>query len=119
MTLIDTSSWVNHFRASDSTIATLIKKGLAGTHPFVVGELAVGNLKSRAETIDSFSLLPQLSLADAEEVHYLLATRRLWGKGLGWIDLHLLTATKLAGWGLYTADTGMARAARQMDIECL
>jgi hypothetical protein len=110
---------VNHFRASDPTIGSLIKKSLAGTHPFVVGELAVGNLKNRAETLDDFALLPQLPLTDAEEAHDLLESRRLWGKGLGWIDLHLLAATKLAGWSLYTADTEMAHAARQMGIECV
>jgi hypothetical protein len=52
------------------------------------------------------------------DVHYLVESRKLWGKGLGWIDLHILAATRLA-WGLYTADAAMVKAARQMDIECL
>jgi hypothetical protein len=88
-------------------------------HPFVVGEIAVGNVKNRARTLADFTFLGQLEVAGDAEVHHLLESQRLWGKGMGWIDLHLLAATKLAGWSLYTADAAVAAAARQIGVECL
>lgn len=71
-----------------------------GTHPFVIGELAAGNLKSRTMTLEYLLSLKQPSLVADEEVHVLLESERLWGKGLGWIDLHILAATKLSGFSL-------------------
>jgi predicted nucleic acid-binding protein len=118
VTLIDTSIWVNHFRTSDEHVLSLAASHEAATHPFVIGELAVGNLKNRAQTLEDLFSLEQPSLPSEDEVHELLESRKLWGKGIGWIDLHILAATKLAGWSLYTADAPMAAAARQIGIDC-
>ena len=90
-----------------------------GTHPFVIGEFAVGNLKDRAKTLKYFRRLEQPSIPADDEVHYLLESRQMYGRGIGWIGLHILAAAKLSGWSLYTADTAMAAAARQIGIECL
>jgi len=93
--------------------------GRTGIHAFVIGELAAGSVPNRVKLLSDLATYPRLNMASDEEVHYVLESRKLWGKGLGWIDLHLLAATRIAGWSLYTADGGMVKAARQMDVECL
>ena len=107
MILIDTSVWVNHFRTRDAVLTNLLEEGLAGTHPFVIVELASGNLRDRAKTLDYFRALPQSPVASEQEVHRFLEAHRLWGLGLGWVDLHLLAAASLAGWRILTADRVM------------
>ena len=111
MTLVDTSIWVNHFRKPDAALMQMLTDGSAGMHPFIVGELACGNLKNRAATLGDLARLPQTPIASENEVRHLLESSRRWGKGLGWVDLHLLAAAKLSGWGLFTADRAMMRAA--------
>jgi predicted nucleic acid-binding protein len=114
MTLVDTSVWVNHFRSRHNELAQLLEDGLAGTHAFVIGELAAGSLKDRSETILSLQSLPQLEIASESEVHHLLETHRLWGLGLGWVDLHLLASAAISRWGILTADRVMRVAATRL-----
>lgn len=116
MTLVDTSVWVNHFRSGHKELVQLLEDGLAGTHPFVIGELAAGCLKDRSETVYSFQALPQLPIASEVEVHHLLENRRLWGLGLGWVDLHLLAASAISHWHVLTADRVMREAATKLKI---
>jgi predicted nucleic acid-binding protein len=116
LTLVDTSVWLNHFRSSDAALISLLEEGLAGAHPFVVGELASGNLKQRAQTLSYFRALPCLPLASEAEAHGLLEDHRLWGLGLGWVDLHLLTAASIAGWQVLTADRTMHAAAVKLRL---
>jgi hypothetical protein len=116
MTLVDTSVWINHFRKPEAALVQLLANGLAGVHPFVVGELACGNLKDREGVLRLLRALPQAPVANGAEVYYLLDTYRLWGAGLGWVDLHLLTAAAVAGWRLMTADNAMNRAAAKAGI---
>ena len=116
MTLIDTSVWANHFRASSTQLVELISARSVGMHPFIVGELAVGNLRDRATTLDYLTRLPQAPLAEERAVHHLLESRRLWGTGVGWIDLHLLASAALAGWDVLTADRVLKSAAVAMGL---
>ena len=117
MTLVDTSVWANHFRSPQPLLVQLLNDGLAGSHPFVIGELAAGNLRDRATTLADLGALPQSRMASEAEVHHLLEVRRLWGSGLGWIDLHLLASAALSGWALLTADRVMSRSARALGLE--
>lgn len=117
MTLADTSVWVNHFRRGDATLARLLNEEEAGLHPFVIGEIAAGNLGNRAAILGYLASLPQTPVALESEVHYLLESRRLWGAGLGWVDLHLLAAAALAGWRLFTADRALVAAAARLGIQ--
>ena len=118
MTLVDTSVWVNHFRRPQSTLIKLLEDFSAGIHPFVIGELACGNLKHRALTLGDLARMPVAPLATEGEVLHLLEARRLWGEGLGWVDVHLLASALLGGWDLLTADRTMQRAARRLGIIC-
>ena len=116
MTLVDTSVWVNHFRHSDAELARMLAEEEIALHPFVIGEIAAGNLKHRNEVLGYFSFLPQVGIAEENEVHHLLDSRRLWGAGFGWVDLHILAAAKLSGCRIYTADRAMNEIAARLDI---
>src|SRR5690348_44247 len=116
MTLVDTSVWVNHFRSPHEELERLLEEGLAGTHPFVIGELAAGSLKNRGETVAAFQALPQLPIASEAEVHHLLKNRKLWGLGLGWVDLHLLAAAAISQWRILTADRKMRDVATRLKL---
>jgi predicted nucleic acid-binding protein len=116
MTLVDTSVWINHFRQTDAALVQLLTIGMAGVHPYVLGELACGNIKNRESVLRLLRALPQTPVANETEVYYLLETYRLSGTGLGWVDLHLLTATAVAGWRLMTADGGLNKAAAKAGI---
>ena len=70
----------------------------------------------RVTTLALLRALPQVSLAGEQELYYLLDTHRLWGKGLGWVDLHLLSSAAVSGWRLMTADTAMKEAAAKAGI---
>jgi predicted nucleic acid-binding protein len=116
MTLVDTSVWVNHFRSGEPGLIRLLDDGLAGIHPFVIGELAAGNLRNRPATLADLQALPQARMATEAEVHHLLDRHRLWGMGLGWIDLHLLASALLSGWSLLTADRPLRQAAGALGV---
>jgi predicted nucleic acid-binding protein len=118
VTLVDTSVWVNHFRRPQSSLIKLLGDSSAGMHPFVLGELACGNLKDRASTLGDLAKMPEAPLATAGEVLHLLESHRLWGEGLGWVDVHILASALLGGWDLLTADRAMERAARRLGIMC-
>lgn len=110
MTLVDTSAWIDHLRAADARLSELLDENQVLVHPFVLGELACGTLRRRSEILGHLRQLPQASLARDEEVHHLLEAHRLEGKGLGWIDLHLLASARLHGVDLLTHDQRLRRA---------
>ncbi|HXB71771.1 MAG TPA: PIN domain-containing protein [Candidatus Acidoferrales bacterium] len=116
MTLVDTSVWIDHFEHVDTRLADLLANRAAGLHPFVIGEVAAGSIKHRATTLGDLALLPQAPIAKEGEVHHLLEAHRLWSTGLGWVDLHLLTAALLMGWKLLTSDRAMKSAAQKLGI---
>ena len=86
------------------------------THPFVIGELACSNLARRTEIIEMLSDLPMLPLADHSEVLHLLHENRLYGTGLGWVDLHLLGAARTAKLPFWTTEKRLAAAAKELAI---
>ncbi|MGA2579946.1 MAG: PIN domain-containing protein [Bryobacteraceae bacterium] len=116
MILVDSSVWINHFRHAEPRLEALLVHELVSLHPFVLGELACGNLHKRAETIARLEELPAAAVAPEAQVRHLLESRRLWGTGLGWIDLHLLASAVIAKSKLWTTDRAVAAAARQLGI---
>ncbi len=116
MILVDTSVWANHLRSAEPRLAALLRSRRVLLHPFVLGELACGNLPKRAGTIAFLDELPVAALASEAEVRHLLESRRLWGSGLGWVDLHLLASALIEESKLWTADRPMAAAARHLGI---
>lgn len=117
MILVDTSVWVDHLRAGDGELRDLLLDGRVLAHPFVTGELACGNLANRGEILDLLARLPQAPVADQEEMLFLIERHRLMGRGLGFIDTHLLGAVFLAGDArLWTRDKRLAQAAMELGI---
>lgn len=116
MILVDTSVWVDHFRAADSRLAELLEDGQVLCHSFVVGELACGNLRRRAEVLSLLADLPRLPALAAEDVMRFIEGHRLMGKGLGWVDVHLLAAAVVSRETLWTKDRQLAEAANRLGV---
>ncbi len=105
MILVDTSVWIDHLRTHDEALARLLGDGQVLKHPFVVGELALGNLVNRDAVLGALSGLPQAQVATDDEVQHLIAADRLFGTGIGYIAAHLLASVRLtAGALLWTRD---------------
>ena len=117
MILVDTSVWIAHFREPGSKLAHLLSEGLVMVHPFVVGELACGNLKNRARILTDLEALPPAVSATHEEALRLVKDRRLWGMGIGWIDAHLLASALLSDAELWTLDERLDRAAAAASVK--
>ena len=117
MTLIDTSVWVTHLRVGSSPLISLLQEGLVLTHPYVIGELACGMLKNRSEILTLLQTLPEARISEHHEVLLLLESQKLFGKGLGWVDVSLLASAKLAGCGLWTVDGSLQQAATTLGIQ--
>jgi predicted nucleic acid-binding protein len=117
MILVDTSVWVQHFRAGDQAWADLLDRGMVLTHPFVIGELALGNLRQRALILSALSDLPQASVVTDAEVLQFIDHRRLFGSGIGYVDVHLLAAVRLtAGAALWTNDKRLQVVAARLGL---
>lgn len=114
--LVDTSVWIDHFRRSNRDLEYLLDEGLVLTHPFVIGELACGSLAKRAQVLDLLAALPTALVATSDEAHALVDLHRLFGTGLGWIDIHLLASAKLSQQPLWTADRRLRAAARRIGL---
>lgn len=110
MLLVDTSVWIGHLRRSDERLVRALEAGTVLTHPFVIGELACGSMRRRAEFLGELERLPLAVEATHDEVLQLVERNRLQGRGLGWIDAHLLASARLTGSALYTHDIGLAAA---------
>jgi hypothetical protein len=111
MTLVDTSVWIEHFRRGEPALARMLEQGRVLVHPFVVGELACGNLSNRDSILGKLTALPVAVLASDPEVRALLEQRKLWGRGIGWVDAHLIAAALLSHCRLWSLDRQLSRAA--------
>jgi predicted nucleic acid-binding protein len=112
MILVDTSVWIDHLRAGDAALAACLDEGQVLMHPFVLGELACGNLRNRAQLLLLWRRLPQVPQATDHEVLFFIEKKNLMGRGIGYIDAHLLTAAALGGAsGLWTRDKRLADVA--------
>src|SRR5262245_39848933 len=116
MILVDTSVWIAHQRAGNGSLKALLCDEQVLCHPFVIGELACGTLQRREEILTMLKALPEAHLLDQEEVMSFLEARRLYGRGLGWVDVHLLASTLLTGCFLWTFDKPLRRAAAALNV---
>ncbi|MBK9168888.1 MAG: PIN domain-containing protein [Bryobacterales bacterium] len=116
MVLADTSVWIHHFRYGEPELADRLSGGLVVMHPFVCGELTCGNLKHRTAILAHLQALPEAKQASSEEVLQLIDRRRLWGRGLGWIDAHLLASALLSNCYLWTLDKRLAQTAAELGV---
>jgi predicted nucleic acid-binding protein len=115
--LVDTSVWIEHFRADKKALARLLDAGLVLTHPFIIGELALGNLRRRELVLRALLDLPQARVATDAEVLTFIDRHELFGRGIGYIDAHLLAAARLTAEAtLWTNDRRLHRVANQAGL---
>ena len=114
MVLVDTSVWVSHFRETHDGLVELLNNGEVVCHPFIIGELACGNLKNRTSIISLLEALPMAFQVGHEEVLTFIEVRSVTGKGLGYVDVHLLAAALLTGVSVWTLDKKLEKAAEEL-----
>ena len=117
MILVDTSVWVDHLRAGDPALTTQLNAAQVLGHPFVTGEIAMGNLKARDVVLADLQDLPQAIVANDIEVLQFVERAALSGLGLGYIDAHLLASARLTpNSALWTRDKRLAEAAEKLGL---
>lgn len=114
MVLVDTSVWVSHLRETNDGLVELLNNGEVVCHPFIIGELACGNLKNRAGIMALLEALPAALVVDHEELLSFIEARKVMGRGLGYIDVHLLAAAVLTGVSLWTLDKKLEKVAGEL-----
>jgi predicted nucleic acid-binding protein len=112
--LVDTSVWVDHLRRGDAQLVDLLESNAVIMHPFVIGEIACGSLSDRAMTLELLHHLPSATVADADEVLGYIDRHRLHGKGIGYVDIHLLASTAISGAKLWTRDKRLRVVAQEL-----
>ncbi|MEE8429453.1 MAG: type II toxin-antitoxin system VapC family toxin [Gammaproteobacteria bacterium] len=117
MILVDTSVWIDHLRAGDEVLVALLNESRVLMHPFVLGELACGSLRNRGEVLELLRDLPRVTVATDNEALFFIERHMLMGRGIGYVDAHLLAAVALAGSvRLWTRDKRLRTAADSLAL---
>lgn len=117
MILVDTSVWVDHLHGGDARLASALNGGQVVVHPMVLGELACGTLRNRRDVLELLGNMPPAPRATDAEALALIERRALMGRGIGYIDVHLLASTALAGTArLWTRDKRLAAVAAELAL---
>lgn len=116
MILVDTSVWVSHLRAGNEELIALLNNGEVMCHPFIVGELACGNIKNRTAILSLLQLLPMAVQVENEEVLQFIEGNSLMGKGLGYVDIHLSASAVLSGVPIWTLDKNLSKIIEKLNI---
>ncbi len=116
MILVDTSVWISHFKSREPRLEGLLEDGEVLVHPFVVGELACGTLRNREAVLRLLERLQAAPVATQEEARRLIEVRRLMGRGLGWVDVHLLGSCLVGGALLWSLDRRLVRVAEMLEV---
>ena len=117
MVLVDTSVWVEHLRSGSIGLESLLDEGSVVCHLFIVGELACGNLSNRIEVLTLLKALPLANHAEHEEVMHFIDNCALMGKGLGYIDMHLLASAILTKVAIWTLDKKLRDVSSKLGLE--
>ena len=117
MILVDTSVWVDHLRRREETLVAALDTGQVLMHPYIRGEVACGNLMHRIEVLALMRELPHAPVATEEEALDFIERRKLMGRGIGYIDVHLLASAVLSGTArLWTRDKRLAVVADDLAL---
>ena len=117
MILVDTSVWIDHLRGKNDDLIRLLGVGQVLVHPFVAGELALGNLANRETVLGALRGLPQAQVATDQEVQHLITVTKLFGTGIGYIDAHLLASARLSvGSLLWTRDKRLSVTSAELGL---
>jgi hypothetical protein len=116
MVLVDTSVWVLHLQGGKGGLEWLLDEARVACHPFIIGEIACGNLKNRTEILSLLQTLPVTKLAEHEEVMRFIEDHGLMGRGLGYIDVHLLASALLSGMPIWTLDKQLDGVSAELGV---
>ncbi|MBW2095649.1 MAG: type II toxin-antitoxin system VapC family toxin [Deltaproteobacteria bacterium] len=116
MVLVDTSIWVTHLRQGSRQLEKLLMDAEVMCHPFIIGELACGNLKNRNEIITLLQSLPIAPTIEFDELLFFIDRNQLMGKGIGFVDVHLLASAQLTGVPLWTTDKRLKSTADELAL---
>jgi predicted nucleic acid-binding protein len=111
MILVDTSVWVDHLRGGNRRLQHLLEATEVLAHPFVIGELACGTPRNREEVLTLLGALPEAKAAEHEEVMRVVEREKPCGRGIGWIDAHVLASARLSDALLWTLDRRLSEIA--------
>ena len=117
MVLVDTSVWIDHFRNNNEELIRLLLNGTVVMQEFILGELACGNIKNRTEIISLLQSIPNVPKITIDEYLFFINAKRLYGKGLGFVDIHLLASVKLSDITIWTLDKKLEEAAIRLKID--
>jgi len=117
MILVDTAVWIDHLHSPVADLVRLLESNMVLTHPWVVGEIALGSIANRRQVLSLLNKLPSVTTARTEELHALLNAHQLWSQGLGWVDLGLLASARLGHARLWTRDRQLAACAERIGVE--
>ena len=116
MVLVDTSIWVAHLRSGSRQLEKLLMDAEIMSHPYIIGELACGNLKNRNEIISLLQSLPMAPMIEFNEFLFFINRNNLIGEGIGFVDVQLLASAQLAGVSLWTADKKLKSSSDQLEL---
>jgi predicted nucleic acid-binding protein len=117
MILVDTAVWVDHLHAAESRLAELLEIDRVGCHPLVIAEIALGSIAQRVVVIDLLANLRQFPTVQHHEILHLIHRRKLWGRGLSAVDVHLIAAVAMVeGAQLWTRDKRLKAASLDVGV---
>ena len=116
MILVDTSVWIDHLRRGDAHLMATLLAGHVLIHPWVIGEIACGTLRERGQVLDLLRSLPLSPVALEDEVLFFIEQYELMGRGIGYVDIHLLASAQLAGARLWTRDKRLVVVANELGM---
>ena len=114
--LADTSVWMDHLRRANNRLVALLNHGEVRCHPFVIGEVACGHLQNRDEILNLLKALPEVLIAEHSEVLHFVNMDKLYGRGLGWVDLNLLASASITRCSLWTLDKRLQSVAAELKV---
>lgn len=106
--------WVDHLRRGDVLLADLLERNDVVMHPFVVGEIACGRLADRPLILELLQQLPAAMVAESDEALGYIERHKLYGKGIGYVDVHLLASAAIGGTRLWTRDRKLREVAQEL-----
>jgi len=115
MILVDTTVWIDHLRRGNKLLSDLLNQNRVVTHPLILGELSLGNLSKRNTILGLIRNLPMTKEATHDEVLSFIDENRMWSKGIGYFDVHLLCSSLIESIPLWTLDKRLEKAAQAFE----
>ena len=117
MVVVDTSIWIDFLYKGNSNMEELLINGNVATHEFIIGELSCGNIKNRESFFEMIKKLPAVESVLFNEIIFFINKHKLYGKGLGLIDCHILASVYLHNFKLWTKDKKLNQQAEELFIQ--